>query len=264
MTVGFIGAGRMGLPMVRRLADAGIAVNVLVRSAATRAAVAEVAGARPVSAVADLVEDVQAVVVCVHKDDEVRQIVAETELFAAMPPGSVLIVHTTGSPSTVRTLAEAASGFGVAVVDAPVSGGPHDIGRGEITVFMGGDDDAVGKAQAVVGAYAEPIIHVGPLGGGQLVKLVNNTVFLSNIEILVAATEFGETQGLQVGTMVKCLQRGSAASRALEGVARAGSPADFRRNVGEFLEKDAAIVRQVATEVGADLGKLGPLLGAEV
>lgn len=260
MTVGLIGAGRMGLPMVARLAGTGSGVNVLVRSSATRAAVGEIAGARPVSGVTELVAGVEAVVICVHKDDEVRQVIADTGLLAAMPADSVLIVHTTGSPFTVRELASQAAEYDVAVVDAPVSGGPPDIERGEITVFMGGEDAAVAKARAVVSAYADPIFAVGPLGGGQLVKLVNNSVFLSNIEILVSAVEFGKTQGLDVATMIQCLQRGSAASRALDGVARAGSPVDFRRNVGEFLEKDAAVVLQVAAEVGADLGVVEQLL----
>ncbi|WP_216911036.1 NAD(P)-dependent oxidoreductase [Nocardia noduli] len=260
MSVAFVGAGRMGLPMVRRLSAAGESVRVLARSDSTREAVGGIARAVAVSTVTEAVDGVEAVIVCVHKDSEVREICLDAGLVDGMPDGSVLIVHTTGSPDTAKDLARVAEPRGVRVVDAPVSGGPDDIARGAVTIFVGGDDAAVSAARRFLGAYGEPLIHVGPLGSGQLMKLVNNSIFLSNIEVIVSATRFGAVGGLDIETMLTCLRQGSAHSAALEGIARAGSPEGFLHSVREFLDKDAAVVREVADSVGADLGAIRPLL----
>ena len=100
-----------------------------------------------------------------------------SDLGAAMAPGAVLVIHTTGSPRTAETIAAR----GIDVVDAPVSGGPHDIAAGHVTLFVGGDDDAVARVKPVLSAYGDPILHVGRTGAGQLVKLVNNTLFAAQI-----------------------------------------------------------------------------------
>lgn len=108
MSVAFVGAGRMGLPMVRRLSAAGESVRVLARSDSTREAVGGIARAVAVSTVTEAVDGVEAVIVCVHKDSEVREICLDAGLVDGMPDGSVLIVHTTGSPDTAKDLARVA------------------------------------------------------------------------------------------------------------------------------------------------------------
>src|SRR5690349_4836624 len=156
MRVGFIGAGRMGSPMVRQLAEAGHEVRALGRTEDKRRAVAEL-GATPVANIAAVIERAEAVVICLFTDEQVRA-VADTALLAAVPAGAVLIVHTTGSPRTVEHLRDLAPH--IDVVDAPVSGGPHDIAAGQVTLFVGGTDDAVQRAQPVLAAYGSPILHV--------------------------------------------------------------------------------------------------------
>ncbi|AYJ50329.1 NAD(P)-dependent oxidoreductase [Rhodococcus sp. P1Y] len=258
MIIGFVGAGRMGAPMVARLTSSGQTVRVLARS--DEAAGAAPVGAESVRTLPETAAGADAVVVCVHTDEQVLQVCLEDGLLDAMGSGSVLIVHTTGSPYTVRDIEAAAAWRGVAVVDAPVSGGPHDIARGEITTFVGGSDDAVVKARSVLTHYSNPVLAVGALGSGQLTKLVNNAVFASNVAILGAAGRIGRQLGLHEPTLVQCLQRGSARSAALDGVARAGSAAAFAHSVGEFLGKDIAVVREVAADLEIDLGVLDSIL----
>ena len=103
-----------------------------------------------------------------------------------MPPGSALVVHTTASPKTIDALAAGADG--VDVIDAAVSGGPHDVAAGRLTLFVGGADDAVARVQPVLGCYGDPVLHVGPTGRGQRVKLVNNALFAGQIGLLAEAT----------------------------------------------------------------------------
>jgi 2-hydroxy-3-oxopropionate reductase len=119
--IGFIGAGRMGNPMVARLVEAGHDVAALGRSDEKRAPVAQL-GATAVSDTAKLSSQAEVVVVCVFTDEQVRRVCLDGDLLAGMAPGSALVVHTTGSPRTVETIAERATG--IDVVDAPVSGGP--------------------------------------------------------------------------------------------------------------------------------------------
>lgn len=258
MRVGFIGAGRMGAPMVRRLIEAGHEVRALGRTEDKRRAVAEL-GATPVAEIAAVIDGAEAVVICLFTDEQVRA-VADTALLAAIPAGAVLIVHTTGSPRTVEHLQDLAPHLDV--VDAPVSGGPHDIAAGRVTLFVGGPDDAVARAQSVLAAYGSPVLHVGALGAGQKVKLINNTLFAAQIGLLTQAAQLAGSLGVDETALLTALPHGSGASRALENVARAGSAAAFVSAVGEFIGKDVAVIRHTVAELGADLGALDAVVDA--
>ncbi|TPG33111.1 NAD(P)-dependent oxidoreductase [Mycolicibacterium hodleri] len=259
MRVGFVGAGRMGTPMVRRLVDAGHQVNVLGRTAEKRFAIAEL-GAQPVAGVAEVAAGADAVVVCVFTDQQVRDVCLHDGLLAAMAPGSTLVLHTTGSPNTARDLAAKANGVGV--VDAPVSGGPHDIAAGRVTLFVGGDDGAVARVKPVLDAYADPILHAGACGAGQLVKLVNNTLFAAQIGLVAEATRLGAQFGIDEGALLDALTHGSSQSRVLSMMASAGSAQGFIAAVGEFIGKDVAVVRRTVAELGGQLGILDAAVDA--
>lgn len=255
MTVGFVGAGRMGTPMVRRLVESGFDVRVLGRTDAKRSAAMDL-GAHAVTSVSEAGRDVDAVVVCVFTDEQVREVCLDGGLIEAMSPGSVLILHTTGSPRTAQTIADRAVSHGVEVVDAPVSGGPHDIAAGRVTLFVGGSENAVSRVTPMLSSYADPILHVGPVGAGQKVKLINNTLFAANIGLVSEAVRLGSELGVPETALLNAVQHGSGTSRALSSMAAAGSAATFRAAVGEFIAKDVAVIRQTADDLGADLGLL--------
>ncbi|WP_040701788.1 NAD(P)-dependent oxidoreductase [Nocardia vinacea] len=256
MRVGFLGAGRMGRPMVERLVRAGHEVCALGRSLDARRALTEI-GAQAVSAPAAVGTNADLVIVCVFTDEQVRAVCLGTPLLAAMPSGSTLVLHTTGSPHTAAAIAaEAVASHGIQVLDAPVSGGPPDIAAGRLTLFVGGPVETVDRVRPVLAAYGDPILHVGPLGAGQRVKLVNNAVFAAQLGILTAAVDLGKQLGVAETTLLAALPHGSAASRALTGVAGRGSVAEFSASVGEFVGKDVAAVRSIAAELGTDLGLL--------
>src|SRR3984957_9629715 len=139
MRVGFVGAGRMGRPMVDRLVAAGHEVAVLGRSAQAREALLA-AGARPVGEASAVAAKADVVCVCVFSDEQVRSVAIEGGLINAVPEGGVVVIHTTGSPRTAQAIAGAGAARGVSVIDSPVSGGPHDIAAGHITLLVGGAD----------------------------------------------------------------------------------------------------------------------------
>ena len=259
--VGFIGAGRMGAPMVARLTQAGHEVRVLARSAEKAQAI-KALGTQPVTSVAEVADTADVVIVCVFTDEQVRQLCLEDDLTAAMKPGSVLVLHTTGSPATAEAIAVRADRHFIDVVDAPVSGGPHDVAAGQVTLFVGGPDDAVTQIGPVLCSYGDPVLHVGPTGAGQRVKLVNNILFAAQIGIVAEAVELGNRLGIAESTLLEALPHGSATSRALASIASAGSAARFIAAVGDFIGKDVAVIRKTVAELGTDMGRLDDIVNS--
>ena len=259
--VGFVGAGRMGAPMVRRLVEAGHEVRTLGRSVEKRRAVSEL-GAQPVTDLADVGTDADVVIVCVFTDEQVQQVCLESVLLSTMRPGALLVIHTTGSPRTAESVAVQARDHGVDVIDAPVSGTPYDIAAGQLTLFVGGSDDSVELARPVLAGYGDPILHVGPIGAGQAVKLINNTLFAAQIGLLREAVRLGDRLGLDERRLLDAIGHGSAASRVASFVGGRGSVDAFIDTVGEFVRKDVAVVRKTAAELGSDLGLLDDAINA--
>ncbi|WP_198653782.1 NAD(P)-dependent oxidoreductase [Actinocorallia populi] len=254
LRLGFVGAGRMGGQMVRRLLAAGHEVTVLEASEAARREFAE-AGARTTAEVADLA-DAQIVGVCVHTDAQVQAVCFDGGLLDTMAEGSALVVHTTCSPRTVEMLGDHAAGRGVAVVDAAISGGPHDIAAGRLTLFAGGEAAHVEQVRPFLAAYGDPILHLGGRGDGQRIKLLNNAVFAANIGVVGQAVAVAARLGVSETALLQALENGSGASRALTGIASRGSVAAFATSVAEFLGKDLTVVRETTADLGADLGAL--------
>ena len=247
----------MGAPMVRRLAEAGHEVRALGRTDEKRGAVSEL-GAHAVTELSAVGDGAEVVVVCVFTDEQVQQVCLHSELLSAMPSGAVLVVHTTGSPRTVEMIAATSSD--IHVVDAPVSGGPHDIAAGHVTLFVGGSDDAVTRARPALDSYGDPVLHVGALGAGQRVKLINNALFAAQIGLLREAVRLGDRLGVEESKLLSAVSHGSAASRVGGFIAARGSVAGFVDGVGEFIGKDVAVVRTIAAELGSDLGMLDDVI----
>ena len=255
--VGFIGTGRMGAPMVGRLVNAGHEVRALSRTPEKASAV-EHLGASVVNDPVAVAEGADAVIVCVFTDDQVREVCLADSLVAAMSPDAVLVVHTTGSPRTAQSIAA----LGVDVVDAPVSGGPHDVAAGRVTLFVGGEDDAVKRVRPLLSSYGDPVLHVGRTGSGQLVKLINNALFAAQLGLVAEGVRLGGVLGIPEPALLEALTHGSAGSRALGNIARAGSAAAFIDAVGDFIGKDVAVVRETVAGLGGDLGALDDVVGA--
>jgi 2-hydroxy-3-oxopropionate reductase len=253
----------MGRPMVARLVEAGHELRVLGRSDEKCAAITQL-GAMAVAEVAAVCTDADVVIVCVFTDEQVREVCLADGVLPAMSAGSALVLHTTGNPRTVESIADQVASCGVEVVDAPVSGGPHNAADGALTLFVGGADDTVARVRPVLSCYGDPVLHVGALGAGHKVKLVNNALFAAHIGLLADAIELGARLGVTEAALLSALPHGSAASRVLDIVAARGSVASFIDTAGEFVGKDIAVVRGVAAELGTDLGVLDDVIDAGI
>jgi len=266
-TVGFIGAGRMGLPMVRRLAGAGHDVVAVARRSETAAALAEL-GVTVLESPAAVGAAARVLCVMTFDEAQVRDVLLGEPgalgeprtggALGALRPGSTLVVHTTCGPDLVTALQAAAPG-GVCVLDAPVSGRAPDIAAGRITLLVGGEEDHLDAVRPVLAAYGDPILHLGPLGAGQRTKLLNNLLFAVNTRLADDVAVLAERLGLDPATTIAAITRSSGSSYALGAVAEFGSPAAAFDRVREFLGKDVGVVRGLAAELGVDLGRLGEI-----
>ncbi len=263
MRIGVIGAGRMGRPIVDRLVAAGYEPTVLTRRPAARAA-AEASGLRCADTLKETVQNAQVVFTVVFDDEQLRAaVLGEDGVIAAMPAGGVLVQHTTCDPATVTLLAEVGAERGIRVLDAALSGNPRDIAAGQLTVWVGGDENALADVRRLLDSYASPVMFVGPVGNGQRIKLINNALFVAQVGLAVDAVRLAGSIGISEDQILAAVQHGSGGSRALSSVAWIGASAVGTR-LAEFMSKDIDVVRAVAERSGADLGLIGDVLSSDV
>jgi 3-hydroxyisobutyrate dehydrogenase-like beta-hydroxyacid dehydrogenase len=131
-----------------------------------------------------------------------------------------------------------------------------------VTLFVGGEHDAVKRVHPLLSTYGDPVLHVGHRGAGQLVKLINNALFAAQIGLVAEGVRLGGVLGISEPALLEALSHGSAGSRALGNVTRAGSAAAFVDAVGDFIGKDVAVVRKTLAELGGGLGALNDVVDA--
>ncbi len=256
MQVGMIGLGVMGMPMLQQLCGSGHQVSVFAR----RREVCEAAqqlGARVVNSAVALAADAELLIVCLYSDEQVQELLlGDTSLADQLRPGSVLVLHTTGSPDTAARIAARVASRQVQVLDAPVSGGPHNIAAGELTLLVGGEEDALNRCRDLLGAYASPILHVGPLGAGQKTKLVNNLLFAAQVELAADASRLLQELGADVSASLAAITHCSGDSAVLRMAQRSGSVARLQQSAGAFIDKDRTTALALVETLGLDPGRL--------
>jgi 3-hydroxyisobutyrate dehydrogenase len=257
MDVGIVGLGAMGMPMLERLR----AASFPVRFHARRPEVAEQAsalGADDAGSAEAVGRASDVVVVCVYTDAQVRDLCLGPDgLLGAMAPGTILVNHTTGSPTTARLLGDAAAPRGVDVLDAALSGGPGDVARGALTLLVGGDLAVLERARPALAAYSDPLLLVGGLGDGQRVKLLNNALLGANLALALEVERLADRLGIDPAVALDAITHCSGDTRVLRMATAMGSAEALHEQAGRFIRKDVTMVIDVARELGIDLGLLG-------
>ncbi|MER5531651.1 NAD(P)-dependent oxidoreductase [Streptomyces sp. NPDC002677] len=253
MRVGFIGLGSQGAPMARRIVDAGYQTTLWARRPATLVPFDDTPAKRAASP-ADLAAASDLVCVCVVDDADVEEILTgEHGVLAGLRRGGVVAVHSTVHPDTCRRLADHARAHGVALVDAPVSGGGSAAAEGRLVVMAGGEPGTVAYCRPVFATYADPVVHMGPLGTGQLAKLLNNVLFTANLATAADTLALGRDLAIDPAALAQILAHGSAGSFALDRVAAAGGTLDrFAAHAGPLLRKDVRLITDVTRTAGAE------------
>ena len=212
-TIAFIGLGHMGGPMAAKLVRAGFPVRVFdLVPAAVETAVA--AGATSAASAVEAVKGAQVVISMLPASRHVEGLYlggndAENQgLLGAIEPGALLIDSSTIAPESARKVAQAATARGLAMIDAPVSGGTAGAAAGTLTFIVGGDADVLERARPVLAAMGKNIFHMGGAGAGQVAKLCNNMA----LGVIMAATGEAIALGVAHGLDAKALSQMMAVS----------------------------------------------------
>ena len=252
MRVGFIGLGSQGGPMARRIVDAGYPTTLWARRPATLEPFAGTP-AKVAASPAELAGQSDLVCICVLDDAGVEEVVTgDRGVLAGLAAGGTIAVHSTVHPDTCRRLAAEAGARGVRLVDATVSGGGVAAAEGRLLVMVGGDAEAVDFCRPVFATYADPIVHLGPVGAGQVTKLLNNVLFTANLATAADTLALGRALAVDPHRLAEVIAHGTANSFALGRVAAAGGTLDrIAGHAGATLRKDIRLVAALADAASA-------------
>ena len=253
--VAFIGLGVMGYPMAGHLAKAGHRVTVYNRTGARAQQWVADYGGTAATTPGAAVTGVDFAFCCVGNDDDLRSVAIEPEgAFANMKPGAVFVDHTTTSAEVARELHSAATGLGFSFIDAPVSGGQAGAENGQLTVMIGGEEDAVSRAAPLIDCYARMQARLGDSGSGQLAKMVNQICIAGLVQGLSEALHFAGKAGLDEKAVVDVISKGAAQSWQMDN--RATTMVEGKFDFGfavDWMRKDLGYVLNEARNNGSHL-----------
>lgn len=257
--IAFIGMGIMGGPMACHLADAGHQVAGLANARAV--AVLAQHGGHGAATVAEAVDRAEVVITMVPDTPDVESVaLGPAGIYANAAEGTLHIDCSTIRPDAARRLAEEGAEHGVAVLDAPVSGGEAGAKTATLSIMVGGAAIDVERAMPILQQVGTTIVHVGPHGSGQTVKAANQLIVAGTIELVAEAIVFLEAQGVEPEAAIRVLSGGLAGNAILERKAAGMLKRDFAPGFRVDLHhKDMGIVLSAAREA-----KVALPLGAHV
>jgi 3-hydroxyisobutyrate dehydrogenase len=252
MNIGYIGLGSLGAPIAQCIARSGFALTVYdIVPAAMEPFVNRTASAQDCAATSDLL------CVCVRTDQDVVDLTQDGSVFAALGAGGVFIIHSTVAPELCVVLAEQAKAYGVSILDCGVSRGGAQVVNGDLSIYLGGEAEAVAKAKPLLdclGTWA----HLGPVGRGMQGKLLNNLVSIANYGMAAHILELGEHLGFDRDQLKDMLLAGSAQGFAMRVAPNFVLP-ERAANMRDLLGKDVKLASHLAA---ADHPSLKALLAA--
>jgi 3-hydroxyisobutyrate dehydrogenase-like beta-hydroxyacid dehydrogenase len=253
--VAFLGTGRMGAAMAGSLCRAGFEVAVWNRTPSKAEAVAREIGARVHATAADAVSSAGVVLSSLADDEAVRDVYGSDGAAAGLGAGTVVLEMSTIAPRTVRELLPAVEERGASLLDAPVSGSVALAEKGELTVMVGGDQQALDRARPVLEALSKRIVHVGDLGAGATMKLaVNALVHAINVAVSEALV-LAERSGVERSVAYEVFASGAGAAPFVL-YKRAAFERPDETPVAfslDLVAKDLDLILSLAEEVGAPM-----------
>jgi 3-hydroxyisobutyrate dehydrogenase len=249
---GFIGLGAMGQYMARNLAAEGLLVGVWNRSATTAETLAQELDVVAASDPAALTASVDAVLICVSADNDVRSVVEQ--LLPGLKPGTLVVDHSTVSRETEMALAAKVAAEGGCYLDAPVSGGVEGARLGTLSIMTGGRTEDLERARPLLQAMAARIVHMGEVGSGQAAKAVNQIMCAGINQAVTEALAFAQVQGLNMGKVIEAVAGGAAGNWFLDKRGLTMTQGSYAPGFKLALHhKDLAICLAMAERAGMEL-----------
>ncbi|WP_444937456.1 NAD(P)-dependent oxidoreductase [Microbulbifer sp. JMSA002] len=252
-TVAFIGLGVMGYPMAGYLAKAGHSVRVYNRTASRAEKWLGEYEGESFETPAEAAKGAEVVFACVGNDNDLRQVVAgEQGAFATMEKGTLFVDHTTASADVARELAANGKEKGIGFLDAPVSGGQAGAENGVLTVMVGGEETDFERVKPLIDTFARAVTLLGPVGSGQLCKMVNQICIAGVVQGLAEGLHFAKAAGLDGEQVVDVISKGAAQSWQMENRSKTMLAGEYDHGFAvDWMRKDLAIVLQEAQHNGA-------------
>jgi 3-hydroxyisobutyrate dehydrogenase-like beta-hydroxyacid dehydrogenase len=217
MRVAFLGLGIMGSRMAANLVRAGFELTVWNRTTATAEQFCAEHRAELASSPAEAAASAEIAVTMVVDGPQVeRLLLGEHGVVERAPEGLLCVDCSTIGPSAARSIAARLAERGIAMVDAPVTGSAPRAEDGTLTIMAGGSDEDFGRARPALEAMGKLVVHAGPLGHGQMVKVINNAVAATNAAVVGQALLVGSKAGLDLDALIEVMKAGSGASTMLE------------------------------------------------
>jgi len=252
--LGFIGLGIMGGGMAANLVRAGFEVTVWNRTAARMAPVTDL-GASAAGSPREVAERSTVVLICVSDTPDVVAVTEGSDgILAGLAAGSVVVDHSTISPSETRRLASLAEEAGGSWLDGPVSGGSEGAALGTLSIMVGGEASDLERVRPYLDAMGKTITHTGPVGSGQMVKLVNQVLVVVNMLAASEALLLAEAGGLDLEATLSAVTGGAAGSWMLANRGPQIIARDWRPGFTvDLQQKDLRLVLESADELGVPL-----------
>jgi 2-hydroxy-3-oxopropionate reductase len=259
--IGFIGLGIMGKPMAMNLLQAGYALSVFDINQEAVAALAA-SGAQPAAAPKDVAANSEVVITMLPNSNHVREVIlGEQGIIHGAAPGTVIIDMSSITPVVSRELAAKAAEAGLAMLDAPVSGGEPKAIDGTLAIMAGGDAAVFASVMDVLQTLGKEVTLVGGNGCGATAKLANQIIVNLNIAAMSEALVFAAKAGIDVAKMYQAIRSGLAGSAVLD----AKVPLILERNFApggriDINLKDMSNVMETAHDIGVPLPLSSQLL----
>jgi len=252
--VGFIGLGIMGGPMAANLLAAGYELTVWNRTPAKAEPLAA-AGARVAGSPAEVAAASEVTFTSVTASADVEAVVlGPGGVIEGAPPGSIVVDCSTIAPATARKVHAQLAERGVAALDAPVSGGDVGAKAGTLAIMVGGDAETFERALPVLRAIGKTIVHVGPPGAGQVVKLCNQVAGGLNLLAMAEAISLCRRSGVDPAKMLEVVSAGAAGSWMLQHLGPRAVAGDFAPGfMVDLMQKDLGLVLEAAHETHTPL-----------
>ena len=212
--IGFVGLGRMGTPMATRLVEAGFEVRGFDVVPASLAEL-QSRGAAVAASAAEAFAGADAVILMLPDSGVVESVLADLQVQAALDPGTIVVDMSSSEPERTRALSVELAGRGVALVDAPVSGGVARAVSGELAIMAGGEDSDVRRVEPVLTKLGR-IFRSGPVGSGHAVKALNNLMSATHLLVTSEAILAGERFGVEPRTILAIVNASSGRSGSTE------------------------------------------------
>jgi 3-hydroxyisobutyrate dehydrogenase-like beta-hydroxyacid dehydrogenase len=255
MKTAFVGLGVMGYPMAGYLVKGGHDTVVCNRTVAKAEQWIEEYSGSLAATPREAAEGADIVFSCVGNDDDVREVLLGDEgALAGLGEGAILVDHTTASATIAREVHAAAAEKGVGFLDAPVSGGQAGAESGQLTVMVGGEHDVFDRACPVIDCYAKAVTRIGPVGSGQLAKMVNQICIAGIVQGLAEGLHFARCAGLDPAIVIESISKGAAQSWQMENrwETMVAGEFDFGFAV-DWMRKDLGLTLDEAQRNGAQL-----------